>query len=40
MKIGKITLTQEHTFDDMDIEILEEEGQETELQLDLDGLEG
>lgn len=40
MKIGKICLTQEHTFDDMDIEILEEEGQETELQLDLDGLEG
>ena len=37
MKIGKIHLIQEHTFDDMDIEILEAEGEETEL--DLDGLE-
>ncbi len=37
MKIGKIALTQEHTFDDMDIEILEEEGEETEP--DLEGVE-
>ena len=41
MKIGKIHLTQEHTFDDMLIETLEAEGEETELDLeDLDGLEG
>lgn len=41
MKIGKIRLTQEHIFDDMDIEILEAEGEETELNLeDLDDLEG
>ena len=40
MKIGKIHLTQEHAFDDMDIEILEEDGQETELDLDLEGLDG
>lgn len=33
MKIGKIHLTQENTFDDMYIEILEEEGQEEELDL-------
>ena len=37
MKIGKIHLTQEHTFDDMLIETLEAEGEETEL--DLEGLE-
>lgn len=37
MKIGKITLTQEHIFDDMYIETLEAEGEETEL--DLEGLE-
>ncbi|MCI8659192.1 MAG: segregation/condensation protein A [Lachnospiraceae bacterium] len=40
MKIGKIHLTQEHTFDDMDIEILEEDGQETDLELHLEGLDG
>ena len=41
MKIGKIHLTQEHTFDDMWIETLEEEGEEGELELeDLSGLEG
>lgn len=41
MKIGKIHLTQEHTFDDMYIETLEAEGEETELNLeDLEGLEG
>ena len=41
MKIGKIYLTQEHTFDDMLIETLEKEGEETDLTLeDLDGLEG
>ncbi len=41
MKIGKLHLTQEHTFDDMMIETLEAEGEETELDLeDLDGLEG
>lgn len=33
MKIGKIHLTQEHAFDDMDIEILEAEGEETEIEL-------
>lgn len=37
MKIGKIHLTQEHTFDDMLIETLEPEGQEEELKLE--GLE-
>ena len=37
MKIGKIHLTQEHIFDDMQIEALEAEGQEEEL--DLEGLE-
>ena len=37
MKIGKISLTQEHTFDDMYIETLEPEGEESEL--DLDGLD-
>ena len=41
MKIGKIHLTQEHTFDDMWIETLEQEGEEGELELDdLSGLEG
>ena len=41
MKIGKIHLTQEHIFDDMMIEILEAEGEETELDLEgLDGLDG
>lgn len=40
MKIGKIRLTQEHIFDDMDIETLEVEGEEEELELELDGLEG
>lgn len=40
MKIGKIHLKQEHLFDDMEIETLEEEGEETELELDLEGLEG
>lgn len=40
MKIGKIHLTQENIFDDMDIEILEEDGQEMELELDLEGLDG
>ncbi len=38
MKIGKIDLTQEHLFDDMEIETLEAEGEEEEL--DLEGLEG
>ena len=38
MKIGKIHLTQEHLFDDMEIETLEAEGEEEEL--DLEGLEG
>lgn len=37
MKIGKIYLTQEHIFDDMQIETLEPEGQEEELNLE--GLE-
>lgn len=37
MKIGKIYLTQEHIFDDMQIETLEPEGEEEEL--DLEGLE-
>ena len=37
MKIGKIHLTQENTFDDMYIEALEAEGEEGEL--DLEGLE-
>lgn len=41
MKIGKIRLTQEHIFDDMYIETLEEEGEESELNLeDLSDLEG
>ncbi len=41
MKIGKISLVQEHTFDDMMMEILENEGEEEELNLeDLEGLEG
>ncbi len=41
MKIGKIRLTQEHIFDDMYIESLEAEGEETELNLeDLSDLEG
>ena len=41
MTIGKIHLTQEHTFDDMWIETLEQEGEEGELELeDLSGLEG
>ncbi len=40
MKIGKIHLKQENIFDDMEIETLEEEGDETELELDLSGLEG
>lgn len=34
MKIGKLYLTQEHTFDDMYIETLEAEGEETELDLE------
>ena len=37
MKIGKIYLTQEHTFDDMEIETLEPEGEEGEL--DLEGMD-
>ena len=41
MKIGKIHLTQEHTFDDMFIETLEAEGEEAELELEgIEGLEG
>lgn len=41
MKLGKIQLTQEHIFDDMYIETLEAEGEETELYLeDLEDLEG
>lgn len=41
MKIGKIYLTQEHTFDDMMIETLEPEGEEEELDLTgLDDFEG
>lgn len=40
MKIGRICLVQENLFDDMQIDILEEEGKETELSLeDLEGLE-
>ena len=34
MKIGKIHLTQENLFDDMEIETLEEEGNEEELNLE------
>ena len=33
MKLGKIHLTQEHLFDDMEIETLEAEGEEEELDL-------
>lgn len=41
MKVGKIHLIQEHTFDTMYIEALEPEGQETELDLTgLDDFEG
>lgn len=40
MKIGKIHLKQENIFDDMEIETLEEEGDEAELELDLSGLDG
>ena len=41
MKTGKIFISQEHTFDDMWIETLEQEGEEGELELeDLSGLEG
>ena len=39
MKVGKLSLTQEHTFDDMEIGILEKGGEETEPELDLQGLE-
>ena len=38
MKIGKLHLTQEETFGDMDIEALEPEGMEEEP--DLGGLDG
>lgn len=34
MKIGKISLTQEHLFDDMQIETLEPEGEEEKLSLE------
>ena len=37
MKIGKIHLSQEETFGDMDIETLEPEGEEEDL--DLEGLD-
>ena len=37
MKMGKIHLTQEELFDDMDIETLEPEGESGEL--DLEGIE-
>lgn len=41
MKIGKIHLTQEHTFDDMFIETLEAEGEESDLELEgIEGLDG
>lgn len=41
MKIGKIHLVQEHTFDDMFIETLEPEGEEEELNLEgLEDFEG
>ncbi len=40
MKIGKISLTQENPFDDMYMETLEAEGEETELELDLEDLGG
>ncbi len=41
MKLGKIALTQEELFDEIYIETLEKEGEETELDLtDLSGLEG
>lgn len=36
MKMGKICLTQESIFDEMNIETIEEEGSETELELDLE----
>ncbi len=39
MKIGKIHLTQEHAFDDMMIEALEAEGEESELE-EIQGLDG
>lgn len=38
MKIGKLRVTQEDIFDDINIETLEAEGEETELELD--GIEG
>ena len=34
MKLGKIQLTQEHTFDDMHIETMEAEGEESDLNLE------
>ena len=40
MKIGKIHLTQEHTFDDMWIETLEQGAEEGEWAEDLSSLEG
>ena len=41
MKMGKIHLTQEVLFDDMNIETLEPEGEEEELNLDgLEDFEG
>lgn len=41
MKLGKIHLTQEHTFDEMWIETLEQEGEDGVIELeDLSGLEG
>lgn len=38
MKIGKIHLTQEHLFDDMQIETLEPEGSEDELSIEVEEL--
>ena len=41
MKMGKICLTQEELFDDMNIETLEPEGESGELELDgLEDFEG
>ena len=41
MKLGKLHLSQEETFGDMDIETLEPEGEEEELDLEgLDDFEG
>ena len=38
MKVGKIHLTQEHLFDDMMIEALEPEGEEEELEIQVEDI--